>query len=89
MEIAWACPTSLSPQTTLSYTWQGPGLESVVTWTLTETDDGTHLRMEQTGFGAEHEQAYRGATSGWTRFLDRFEQVVADLDGPDVQGGNS
>lgn len=71
---------AVQPEKSLSYTWKGPGLDSIVTWTLTETDSGTHLCMEQTGFGPEHEQAYRGATSGWTRFLYRFEQVVADLD---------
>lgn len=65
---------------TLAYTWQAYGLESVVTWTLSETDTGTSLRMEQTGFGADQEQAYRGATSGWNRFLKRLEKVVAELD---------
>jgi len=71
---------TVEPQQSLSYSWQAHGLDSVVTWTLTETDSGTHLRMEQTGFGPDQEQAYRGAISGWTRFLDRLEQVVADLE---------
>lgn len=64
----------------LSYSWQADGLESTVTWTLTQMGSGTRLRMEQKGFGPDHEQAYRGATSGWTRFLDNLEQVVSDLD---------
>ena len=34
----------------MSYTWAAYGLESVVTWTLTPTTTGTHLRMEQSGF---------------------------------------
>ncbi|WP_417607275.1 SRPBCC family protein [Primorskyibacter flagellatus] len=71
---------AVEPQKSLSYSWQAHGLESVVTWTLTETDTGTHLRMEQTGFTADQEQAYRGAISGWTRFLDKLEQVTAGLD---------
>ncbi len=70
---------AVEPHKSLSYSWQAHGLDSVVTWTLTETETGTHLRMEQTGFGHDQEQAYRGAISGWTRFLDKLEQVVSDL----------
>lgn len=67
------------PQKTLSYSWSGHGLRSVVTWTLSESETGTTLRMEQTGFGPDQEQAYRGATSGWIRFLDRLEDVLASI----------
>ena len=35
------------------------GLTSVVTWTLTPTGTGTHLRMEQSGFRPDQQQAYR------------------------------
>ena len=41
---------TVEPNKTLSYTWEAMGLESVVTWTLTPTSSGTHLRMEQSGF---------------------------------------
>src|SRR5215470_1010228 len=50
---------------TLSYTWAAMGLESVVTWTLTPTRGGTHLRMEQSGFRGDQQQAYQGAKFGW------------------------
>src|SRR5205085_3480299 len=43
---------AVEPNKTLSYTWAAYGLESVVTWTLTPTSTGTHLRMEQSGFPA-------------------------------------
>ena len=33
------------------------GVESVVTWTLTATSTGTHLRMEQSGFRPDQQQA--------------------------------
>ncbi|MBV8848956.1 MAG: SRPBCC domain-containing protein [Methylobacteriaceae bacterium] len=62
---------------TLSYTWDAMGLESVVTWTLTPTRTGTHLRMEQSGFRTDHEQAYQGAKFGWQKFFANLEQVVA------------
>lgn len=53
----------------LSYTWQAYGLESVVTWTLTPTVSGTHLRMVHEGFRPDQEPAYQGALSGWQRFF--------------------
>ena len=71
--------TEVEPPKTLSYTWAAYGLESVVTWTLTPTKRGTHLRMEQSGFRPDQEQAYQGAQAGWPRFLASFEQVVAKI----------
>ncbi len=71
---------NVEPQKTLSYTWEAMGLESVVTWTLTPTPTGTHLRMEQTGFRPDQEQAYRGAQFGWQKFLAALEEVVARSD---------
>ena len=68
---------TIEPNKTLSYTWGAYGLESVVTWTLTATAAGTHLRMEQSGFRPDQQQAYQGATHGWQRFLANLEQVLA------------
>jgi uncharacterized protein YndB with AHSA1/START domain len=65
---------------TLAYTWGAMGLESVVTWTLTPTSVGTQLCMEQSGFRPDQEQAYRGATGGWQRFIANLEQVLARAD---------
>ena len=45
----------------MSYTWAAYGLESVVTWTLTPSSTGTHLRMEQSGFRPDQQQAHQGA----------------------------
>ena len=36
----------------MSYTWAPQGLESVVTWTLTPSSMGTHLRIDQSGLPA-------------------------------------
>ncbi|WP_108662753.1 SRPBCC family protein [Acuticoccus kandeliae] len=68
----------VEPNVTLAYTWNAYGLESVVTWTLTETADGTRLRMEQTGFRPDQEQAFQGAKAGWPRFLANLERVLAE-----------
>ena len=70
---------SSEPNRSLSYTWAAYGLESVVTWTLTPTSTGTHLRMEQSGFRPDQEQAYKGAQYGWQNFLNQLEQVASKL----------
>ena len=71
---------TVEPHKTLSYTWDALGLESVVTWTLTPTSAGTHLRMEQKGFRGDQQQAYQGAKFGWQRFFASLEQVLARAD---------
>jgi uncharacterized protein YndB with AHSA1/START domain len=68
---------AVEPNKTLSYTWGAYGLESVVTWTLTPSGAGTHLRMEQSGFRTDQKQAYHGARHGWQQFLGNLEQVLA------------
>jgi uncharacterized protein YndB with AHSA1/START domain len=70
----------VEPNKTLSYTWAAYGLKSVVTWTLTPRDTGTHLRMEQSGFLPDQQQAYQGAKHWWQRFFGALEQVVARID---------
>ncbi len=67
----------VEPYSALSYTWEAMGLESVVVWTLTPSGAGTRLRMEQSGFRPDHEQAFQGATHGWRAFLAKLEQVLA------------
>lgn len=71
---------TVEPNKTLSYTWAAYGLESVVTWTLTPTSMGTQLRMEQSGFQADQQQAYQGAKYGWQGFFTTLEQVLARID---------
>jgi uncharacterized protein YndB with AHSA1/START domain len=70
---------AVEPNKTLSYSWGAYGLESVVTWTLTPTSAGTRLRMEQSGFRQDQQQAYQGAQGGWPRFVAALEQVLARM----------
>jgi len=51
-----------------------------VTFTLTPTRTGTHLRMEQVGFRPDQKQAFGGAHAGWKQFLGNLEQVLARAD---------
>ena len=74
---------AIEPNRTLSYTWDFANddaafaLKSVVTFTLTPTSKGTHLRMEQAGFRPSQKQAYGGARHGWQQFLANLEKVLA------------
>lgn len=76
----------IEPHKTLSYTWnlahedEAFNLRSVVTFTLTPTRTGTHLRVEQTGFRPNQRQAYGGARAGWPQFLAKLEQVLTEAD---------
>ena len=70
----------VEPNRTLAYAWGAYGLETIVTWTLTPTNAGTHLRMEQAGFRQDQRQAYGGARSGWPQFFDKLEQVLARVE---------
>jgi uncharacterized protein YndB with AHSA1/START domain len=71
---------AVEPNKTLSYTWAAYDLKSVVTWTLTPTSTGTHLRMEQSGFRPDQQQYYQGAKGGWQQFVGGLERVAAKLD---------
>jgi uncharacterized protein YndB with AHSA1/START domain len=67
------------PYKTLSYSWNcGPGeaaitLESVVVWTLQQTEKGTEITLEHSGFGKDENLAlYNGLNHGW---LEKFENI--------------
>ncbi len=74
---------AFEPNRSLTYTWNfahedaAYNLASVVSFTLTPTGTGTHLRMEQSGFRPDQPQAYNGAKFGWQKFIANLEQVLA------------
>src|ERR1700744_2610299 len=70
----------VDPMKQLSYSWGAFGLGTVVLWTLTPADGGTYVRMEQSGFGANQDAAYKGATYGWQNFIGKLENVVAEME---------
>jgi uncharacterized protein YndB with AHSA1/START domain len=67
----------VEPNRTLSYSWSAFGLESVVTFTLTPTNSGTVLRMEQSGFPTDQRAAYKGAKASWPHFLAALEDLLS------------
>ena len=67
--------------TRLVYAWgdgteSESGLKTVVTWTLTPADGGTHVRMEHSGFRPQDEGGYRGMGGGWPRIVEGLERVA-------------
>jgi uncharacterized protein YndB with AHSA1/START domain len=70
----------VEPPVRLTYSWGALGLGSEVRWTLTPTESGTHVRMEQTGFPSEEGANYKGASYGWRKFIGNLERVVGELD---------
>ncbi len=74
---------TVDPNRTLAYSWNHAhddaafNLNSVVTFTLTPTEAGTHLRVEQAGFRPDQKQAFGGAQYGWQNFLSKLEDVLA------------
>jgi uncharacterized protein YndB with AHSA1/START domain len=79
---------TVEPHRTLSYTWDHAHEEaaydvrSIVTFTLSPTPTGTHLRMEQSGFRPEQKHAFGGAQYGWTQHLENLEKAAARLGEP-------
>ena len=71
---------AVEPQRRLAYNWgvgeDGSGMQWVVLWTLTPTANGTHVRMEQSGFTPDQQGAYQGAKYGWQKFFTGLEKVL-------------
>jgi uncharacterized protein YndB with AHSA1/START domain len=76
---------TVEPMKRLAYSWNASGdeaatgIKTTVTFTLTPTKTGTHLRMEQSGFRADQENNYRGAGYAWQRFVAGLERLTANL----------
>jgi len=75
----------VEPPKCLAYSWNASGAEAatriktVVTWTLTPANGGTHLRMEQSGFRPDQTGSYQGATYGWQKYFSGLERVAAEF----------
>jgi uncharacterized protein YndB with AHSA1/START domain len=73
----------IEPERRLTYSWnhvhEDPAfdLRSVVTFTLSATSEGSHLRVEQTGFRPEQKQASGGARFGWAKMLESLDDLLA------------
>jgi uncharacterized protein YndB with AHSA1/START domain len=71
------------PEKRLVYCWKGgsaeAALDSTVTWTLSETPSGTHLRMVHAGFRSpQNDFAYNAMSPGWARIIDRIRVTATE-----------
>jgi uncharacterized protein YndB with AHSA1/START domain len=67
----------------LAFSWgdgteSDSGLQTVLTWTLTPVEGGTHVRMEHSGFRPQDESGFVGMGGGWPRIVARLEQVAGE-----------
>jgi uncharacterized protein YndB with AHSA1/START domain len=69
----------VEPMKQLSYSWKALGLDSVVLFTLTPAEGGTHVSVEQYGFRPDQQAAYKGAHYGWQKFFGELEGVLEGL----------
>jgi uncharacterized protein YndB with AHSA1/START domain len=74
----------VEPNARLVYSWNASGeqaatgIRSIVTWTLTPTAGGTHVRMEHAGFRPSDEGFYQGASHGWVQMVTGLERVAGE-----------
>lgn len=71
---------TVDPERVLAYRWGDDDLDSLVTWTLVPTPEGTLLRLEQAGFRSDQPRYFQGARAGWPNFLDRLARLLDRLD---------
>jgi uncharacterized protein YndB with AHSA1/START domain len=74
----------IDPPNRLSYTWRsGPAaspLDTIVTWTLEPTDNGTRLTLVHSGFLPANKFAYTGAAQGWQEKVGvKMNSVLAGI----------
>jgi uncharacterized protein YndB with AHSA1/START domain len=73
----------------LRYSWRGGShniegyghyIDTVLTWTLTASAAGTHIRLEHSGFTPDAEAVYQimSSENGWNAVLNRLAKVVAE-----------
>ena len=69
----------IEAQRKLSYTWGIPGMDTVVTFTLTPTASGTRLSLVQAGFRPDQKQERGGARYGWKMMGDKLVDLLARI----------
>ena len=63
----------------LSYTWNVPFLDTVVTFTLTPTASGTRLSLVQSGFKPDQKREFGGARYGWTMMGGKLVDLLGRI----------
>ena len=69
----------IEPQRKLSYSWGVPGMDTVVTFTLTPTASGTRLSLVQSGFKPDQKKNFGGARYGWKMMGGKLVDLLARI----------
>lgn len=75
----------------LVYRWAGGGIDTTVTWTLTPSPDGTHLRLVHDGFhGLKGRMIKRILEKGWRSkiLVSSLPRVLSELEPVTTTAGN-
>ena len=78
------------PNQRFAYSWKGghdgnagygSRLDTIVTFTLEETDGGTRLRLVHAGFVLpRNDSAYRNMSGGWSQVVPRIGSITGEQD---------
>jgi uncharacterized protein YndB with AHSA1/START domain len=63
----------------LSWAWSVPGMDTVVTFTLTPTASGTRLSIVQSGFKPGQKQEFGGARYAWKMMGGKLVDLLARI----------
>jgi uncharacterized protein YndB with AHSA1/START domain len=69
----------IEAQRRLSYAWAVPFLDTVVTFTLTPTAEGTRLSLVQSGFKPDQGRELGGARYGWNMMGGKLVDLLARM----------
>jgi uncharacterized protein YndB with AHSA1/START domain len=77
------------PNERLAYAWQsgdegnvgyGSRLDTVVTWTLTQVESGTRLRLVHSGFVTpKNDSAFNSMSGGWPKVVQSVGNIAGEL----------
>jgi len=70
----------VEPERRIAYSFGAGPFLTTITWRLEETDAGTLLSLEHSGFDLDSDmgkQAYTGMGAGWPAILGRIEPAIA------------
>ena len=71
----------IDPYKSISYAWRALGVDTVVRWTLEESNGKTILKLEQSGFKPDQKQAFGGARGGWMQMAgEALPKVLAEME---------
>lgn len=81
--LGWAATVecrvlAVEPSRMIRYSWvvKDASLDTVVTFTLSPTPGGTHVRLVQSGFRREQGRNFGGARLGWKRMGEKLVAVL-------------